>query len=480
MNDYRMLIAGSWVEAGDRTAIDVINPATGSVIGRVPDASEADIDLALNAAATAAPGWRDLGGWQRSLILRRAATGLAERSEEMAARLTAEQGKPIGEALTEVAATVEQFDWFADEARRITGRIPESPNHALRYAVHREPVGPVAAFSPWNFPLLLAARKVAPALAAGCPMILRPPSEVPGPALILAEVLLDAGLPAGVLQMITGHPAPISERLLASPVIRKLSFTGSVPVGTHLLGLSARNVLNVSMELGGHAPVIVLGDVDPEATGRACAAGKFRNAGQICVSPTRFLVHESIAERFAAAFTDHAAQLRIGAGSDPETDIGPLISQSARDRIADLVADAIASGATTLLGGGSLPGDGFFVEPTVLFGVAPEAKIMREEPFGPVAPITAFRTTEEALALANATEFGLAAYLFTQDLNGAVLVSEQLQAGIVGVNTFAVSSAAIPFGGLKQSGIGAENGSEAMDAYLVSKSIVTQTTAPGG
>lgn len=467
------LIDGEWIDSDADNFIDVTNPATGQNVSRVPAVNAEQLDRALAATERAWDQWKSIGAWKRSTILRRASALMTDRAEEIATRLTSEMGKTIAEARLEVTASIEQFDWYADEARRIYGRIPEARNTSLRYTVRREPVGPVAAFTPWNFPLLLAARKVAPALAAGCTVILKPASEAPGPALLMAEVLEQAGLPDAVLQVVTGKAQFISEYLLKSSVIRKVSFTGSVPVGQQLIALGAANVVNVSMELGGHAPVVIMGDVDPVAAGKACAAGKFRNAGQICISPTRFFVHESIADEFAASFAKHTSTLVVGDGMDPETDMGPLISDRARGQVGDLIADALENGSQLLYGGQTVSGEGFFFEPTVLMDVPASAKIMNNEPFGPVAPIVRFSTRAEAIELANSTPYGLAAYAFTNNLDDATLLSEGIQAGIVGINTFAVSSASIPFGGIKYSGIGAENGTEAMDDYLVPKSVVT-------
>ncbi|MGO3147481.1 MAG: NAD-dependent succinate-semialdehyde dehydrogenase [Leucobacter sp.] len=471
MRTSKQLINGAWVDSSDGDTLAVVNPANGETLGSIPAATPEDLNRALTASSDAWQGWRRLGGWKRSAILRKTAEILTDRAEEIAQRLTAEQGKPISEARLEVAGSIEQFDWYADEARRVYGRIPEARDTLLRYSVHREPVGPVAAFTPWNFPLLLAVRKVAPALAAGCTMILKPASEAPGPVLLMAEALIEAGLPSGVLQVVTGQAAQISEKLLSSPIIRKFSFTGSVPVGQHLIKLGSANIVNVSMELGGHAPVVIMGDVDPAAIGRQCAQGKFRNAGQVCISPTRFIVHESIADEFAAAFSAATAEIKVGDGADEHTEMGPLISDGARGRVQSLIDDALANGAQLTHGGGNLPGEGFYFAPTVLVDVPREAAIMQEEPFGPIAPVTRFSTRDEAIELANATPFGLAAYVFTTNLDDFTVLSEEIQAGIVGVNTFAVSSASVPFGGVKHSGIGAENGTEAMEAYLVSKTV---------
>jgi succinate-semialdehyde dehydrogenase/glutarate-semialdehyde dehydrogenase len=471
----RMLIGGEWVASSDGKLIDVVDPATEQVIATVPVATPEDLDRALDAARTGWERWKATSAWDRSAVLRRAAALLEERAEEIARTLTGEQGKPLAEARAEVASTIEQFDWYADEARRIYGRTADSRNVNQRLQVRREPIGPVAAFTPWNFPILLAARKVAPALAAGCSVILKPAEEAPSAALEMARALVDAGLPAGVLNVVTGTPPQISEHLLASPVIRKLSLTGSVEVGRQLLTLAARNINNVSMELGGHAPVLVFDDVDPEAAARACVAGKFRNAGQVCVSATRFYVHEKIAAEFTAAFTEATRALRVGAGLDEGTQVGPLVSGRRLAAIEQLVDDAVAQGAVIATGGASPAGrTGYFYSPTVLTGVSESAAIMQTEPFGPVAPIAAFSTFDEAVERANGTPYGLAAYVFTQDLTTATRAAEELEVGIVGVNSFAVSGAQVPFGGVKLSGIGAENGTEALDSYLHSKTIAIE------
>jgi succinate-semialdehyde dehydrogenase/glutarate-semialdehyde dehydrogenase len=456
----QMLIDGAWVPAADGQRVEVENPATEEVICSVPRATVADLD---------AGGGRD--AWTRSGLLREAARILAGRAGEVARVLTQEQGKPIAEATAELAAAVEQLDWYADEARRVYGRVVPSSAAHRRMFVLREPVGPVAAFTPWNFPALLAARKIAPALAAGCSMILKPAEEAPRSVLAIAKALVDAGLPAGVLNVVTGDPAQISAHLLASPVIRKVSLTGSVAVGQQLIRAAADNILDVSMELGGHAPVLVFGDVDPEAAGAACARGKFRNAGQVCIAATRFYVHESIIDRFTAAFVETTRRLRVGNGLDPATELGPLSNRRRVDAVESLVAEAVDRGARVLTGGRRLDGPGYFFEPTVLGEVPPDAEVMSVEPFGPIAPTAPFADLDEALRLANSTPYGLAGYVFTTNLSTAVRAYEGLEVGMVGVNEFAVSGAQVPFGGVKRSGIGNENGTEAMDSYTVAKTV---------
>jgi succinate-semialdehyde dehydrogenase/glutarate-semialdehyde dehydrogenase len=468
---HKMLIGGAFVDASDHAVIEVTDPATGIVVGTTPRATSDDLDAALTAAVSGWNEWRRMTGWDRSAILRKAAEILETRSSELSSLLTLEQGKPIAEARAELASTVEQLDWYADEARRVYGRIVGSRSTAVRMQVLREPIGPVAAFTPWNFPILLASRKVAPALAAGCSMVLKPAEEAPGAAIGLASALVDAGLPAGVLNVVTGRPDQVSEHLLKSGTIRKVSLTGSTAVGRQLLRQSATEILDVSMELGGHAPVVVFDDVDAARIGALCARAKFRNAGQVCISATRFLVQREIAEAFTDAFVATTRALRLGSGLDPDTDVGPMAHHRGMLRAQELVDDAVAQGAELRLGGKSVPGAGFFFEPTVLTNVPSTARIAIEEPFAPVAPISTFETYEEALTQANASEFGLAGYIFTGRIDTATRAAEDLEVGIVGINTGVISGAQIPFGGVKHSGIGSENGVEGIDAYLHSKSV---------
>jgi succinate-semialdehyde dehydrogenase/glutarate-semialdehyde dehydrogenase len=469
----KMLIDGVWRDAQGGEVVEILDPATEEIVGSVPLATAADLDEALSAAERGWRLWRKVSAWERSAVLRRAAAILTDRRSAAARTLSIEQGKPLREAEAELEATIEQLEWFADEARRIYGRTVDARNLNQRYQVRREPIGPVAAFTPWNFPVLLAARKVAPALAAGCSVILKPAEEAPTAAIELARALVDAGLPNGVLNVVTGRPSSISEHLLRSPIIRKLSFTGSVAVGRHLLSLAATNIVNVSMELGGHAPVLVFGDVDGAVAGRECAKGKFRNCGQVCISPTRFYVHESIIQDFTRSFVDTVREFRVGRGTDPETDIGPLASARRVEAIESLVDDAVAKGARIEVGGKRMEGPGYFYQPTVLSDVPPDAELMWNEPFGPVAPIVSFSDFDEVIKLANETQFGLAGYVLSENLTTVIKASEELEVGIVGVNSFAVSAAPIPFGGVKASGIGSENGTEAIESYLHPKAIVT-------
>lgn len=474
MNQYRLLIDNEWVPAHDGRVLDILNPATGAVHATAALAGIPDLDRALAAAERGWRTWRAFSSWERSAVLRRAAGLLAARADEVARRITEEQGKPIRESAAEVATAVEQLDWCADEARRIYGRIVDAPAPGTRYRVQHEPIGPVAAFTPWNFPISLAARKIGPALAAGCSIIIKPAEEAPGATIAMAECLVEAGIPAGALSVVTGDPAEISTHLIQSPVIRKVSLTGSAAVGRRLIELSAHNIAAVSMELGGHAPVLVFGDADPVRAARLCVQGKFRNAGQVCVSPTRFYVHTSIADAFVAEFARATRALHAGDGLDPASDIGPLANARRRDAVHAVVADATERGARLIEGGEVVEGPGFFYRPAVLVDVPDDARILHEEPFGPIAPIDRFSTFDEAIAKANSTEFGLAAYVITDDLSTATRAAEQIEAGTVGVNTVVASATAVPFGGVKQSGIGSENGAEAIQSYLVTKAIITE------
>ncbi|TXK19256.1 NAD-dependent succinate-semialdehyde dehydrogenase [Homoserinibacter sp. GY 40078] len=478
MRTYDLLIDGRWSAPSDGEFIEVVNPSTGEVCARTARATADDLDRALDSAAGGWERWRSRSGWERSSVLRAAASLLAARADAVAETITREQGKPLREARLEVALAIEQLDWCADEARRIYGRTMEAPSPSIRYRVERAPVGPVAAFTPWNFPISLAARKIGPALAAGCSIIVKPAEEAPGAAIALAECLVEAGVDEGALVIVTGDPVQISDHLVSSPIIRKVSLTGSVPVGRRVMELAARNISAVSMELGGHAPVVVFGDVDPVEVARACVTGKFRNAGQVCISPTRFYVQDEIAAEFSAAFVEATAALRVGDGMDESTHVGPLASGRRRDAVHSVVEQAARAGASLVLGGRPIDGPGFYYEPTVLTGLADDAALMQEEPFGPVVPIASFSTFDDVIAKANSTRYGLAAYVFTRDLGLATRAAEQIEAGLVGINTFAVSATPVPFSGVKLSGIGAENGAEAIEGYLVTKSIVTSVGEP--
>jgi len=405
--------------------------------------------------------------------LRRAADLLRQRLAEAARMMTVESGKPLAESVAEINAAADQFEWYGEEARRIYGQIIESRAADIRLSVRYEPVGIVAAFSAWNFPALLPARKLAAALAAGCSIIIKPATEVPGSCMVLVQALHDAGVPPGAVNLVTGDSRRIATQLTTHPDVRKISFTGSVPVGKSLLRLAADGVKKVSMELGGHAPVIVFEDADPVAAAEACARAKFRNAGQVCISPSRFYVHESIREAFTGHFAEKARRLRLGHGLDETTDMGPLANRRGLARAEEMVADAVAKGGRVVAGGrrpASL-NHGHFFEPTVIADVPDEALVMTEEPFAPVAPIAGFSDFDAVMKRANALPFGLAAYLFSRSDSTIVRAFEALEAGMVGVNDLALAQAEIPFGGVKESGIGREGGSLGIHDYLEAKYI---------
>ena len=467
--DLSLFIGGSWKIGEGRDLFPVVDPASGEAIGEVPMASAADLDEALDAADKGFKVWRATAADQRGAVLKKAAVLLRERVEPIARLLTLEQGKPIAEARAEVLSSAQLFDWCGEEATRIYGRTLVRPT-GQRSLVTRQPIGPVAAFSPWNFPVYLMAKKLAPALATGCSVIAKPPEETPGCTGALVRCLVDAGVPAGVVQLVHGVPDEVSRHLLASTVIRKVSFTGSVPVGRHLMRLAADGLKRVTMELGGHAPVLVFADCDLEKTLDMVVPQKFRNAGQVCVSPTRFYVQEAIYDKFVAGFAERARGVKTGHGLDAETKMGPLANARRPGAIEALVDDAAAKGAR-VLAGGKRGNSGFFFEPTLLADVPDSADIMSNEPFGPVAVTAPFSTLEDAVAKANRLPYGLAAFAFTEGLRTANLLGDAIESGMVGINTFAISTADAPFGGVKDSGFGSEGGIEGMDSYLVTKAI---------
>jgi succinate-semialdehyde dehydrogenase / glutarate-semialdehyde dehydrogenase len=475
MTDYaselNLFIDGAWRagEGAERHA--VVNPVDASTLGEAPLATPAELDEALAAADRGFQLWRATDADARAAVLRKAAALLRERADAIGTLLTREQGKPLAEARAEVVGAAQMFDWYAEEAKRAYGRVLVRPA-GQRSVVLKQPVGPVAALSPWNFPVYLLAKKLAPALAAGCSVIAKPPEETPACTSAVFQALADAGLPAGVAQCVFGVPDQVSRHLLASPVIRKVSFTGSVPVGQHLLRLAADGLKRTTMELGGHAPVLVFADCDLDKTLDMVVPQKFRNAGQVCVSPTRFHVEAPIYEAFLKGFAERTARLPVGDGLDPATRMGPLANRRRPPAIAALVEDAQAKGARTLTGGA--PGDrGFFFQPTLLADVPLEADIMSTEPFGPVAVTRPFESMDEAIAEANRLPYGLAAFAFTENGRRANLLGDALEAGMVGINSFAISTADAPFGGVKHSGFGSEGGTEGFDSYCVTKAVHT-------
>jgi succinate-semialdehyde dehydrogenase / glutarate-semialdehyde dehydrogenase len=465
--DLKLFVNGAWRASEDRQP--VLNPATGQAQGEVPLATAADLDEALAAADRGFKLWRDTDVEARAAILHKAADLIRERADRIGTLLTLEQGKPLGEAKGEVIGAAQLFDYYAEEAKRAYGRVLVRPT-GQRSIVIKQPVGPVASFTPWNFPVYLMAKKLAAALGAGCSVIAKPPEETPGCTSAIMQALADAGPPAGVAQLVFGVPDMVSRHLLASSVIRKVSFTGSVPVGKHLMKLAADGLKRVTMELGGHAPVLIFDDCDLDRTLDMVVPQKFRNAGQVCVSPTRFYVQQGIYDRFVQTFAERTAVYPVGNGLDAATKMGPLANGRRPDAIATLVEDAVAKGAK-LAAGGERFGDGFFYKPTLLADVPVEARIMNEEPFGPVAVTRPFATEEEAIEQANRLPYGLAAFAFTENGRRANRLGDLIEAGMVGINTFAISGADTPFGGVKDSGFGSEGGPEGLDSYMVVKAI---------
>src|SRR5580698_2453195 len=449
--ELNLLIGGEWISGGDREHIPVINPATEEVLGQLPLATRADLDLALAAARDAFPAWRAKPPHERGRILKRAADLLRERSEDIARIATQEEGKTLAEARVELGMAADIFEWYAEEGRRAYGRVLPQRAPGVRMTVLREPVGPVAAFAPWNFPVGNPCRKLGAALAAGCPCIMKPAEHTPASAREVARALMDAGLPKGVISIVFGVPSQVSAHLLASPVIRKVSFTGSTRVGKQLMKLAADGMKRTTMELGGHAPVIVFDDVDVENVLDLSATSKFRNAGQVCVSPTRYYVHEKICKQFVSGFAARASSWAVGDGLVETNKMGPLAHSLRLNSMEELLSDAKKHGAHFDAGGSRIPGPGYFWEPTVLSEVPNEARIMNEEPFGPVAIINPFSDFNDVIKQANRLPYGLAAYAFTRSNRTVNLLGEQLEAGLVGINSYLISVRDSPFGGVKES-----------------------------
>ena len=465
--DLKLFIDGVW--KGSDSGHTVVNPVDAKPIAQVPYATRADLDEAIAASNRAWPGWRALDVEKRGAILHKTAALLRERIEQVAATLTQEQGKILPEAKAEVFASAQLFDWYAEDAKRDYGRTLVRPAGQLSRVI-RQPVGPTATFTPWNFPIYLLAKKVSAALAAGCTVISRPPHETPGCATELFRALADAGIPKGVAQLVHGDANLISETLIASREIRKVSFTGSTGVGKHLMRLCADSMTRVTMELGGHAPVLIFDDCDLEKTLDMVVPQKFRNAGQVCVSPTRFYVQRGIYDAFVKGFAERTAKVKVGNGLEDGTRMGPLANARRPDAIEALVKDARSKGAR-VLAGGERGDSGFFFQPTLLADVPNEANIMNDEPFGPVAVSRPFDTFEEVIQQANRLPYGLAAFAFTENGRRANLIGELVESGMVGINTFAISGADTPFGGVKDSGFGSEGGKEGLESYQVVKAI---------
>ncbi len=470
--DLALYIDGEWIAGGGRDSEKVINPATEKPLATLTHAGAADLDRALAAAQRGFKQWRATAPYERARIMRKAADLIRERLEPIARILTLEQGKSVAEARIEVAVSADIIEWYAEEGRRSYGRIIPGRVQGVRQMTVQEPVGPCAAFTPWNFPGVTPARKIGGALGSGCSLIIKASEETPGTCVEMVRAFHDAGLPKGVLNLVFGVPARISEHLISSPAIRKVSFTGSVPVGKHLTKLAAEGMKRVTMELGGHSPVIVFDDADPEKSAEIAAAGKFRNAGQVCISPTRFYVQENSYDRFVKRFVDYAKNLKLGDGLADGTTMGPLANPRRLDAMEGFVADARKRGAAIRTGGARHGNQGFFFAPTVITDMPEDCRVMTEEPFGPLAPIARFKTFDEVVARANALPFGLAAYTFTGSTRTANLISDALEAGMVGVNSLGISTPETPFGGMKESGYGHEGGIEGLEAYTQKKLVV--------
>ncbi|MGY4830999.1 NAD-dependent succinate-semialdehyde dehydrogenase [Sphaerotilaceae bacterium SBD11-9] len=471
--DVSLFIDGEWTAGSGGKSEPIINPATGKPLARLAHASTADLDRALAAADKGFKQWKAVSAYERYKVLRRAADLMRERAGEIAELMTLEQGKPLVEAKGEATSAADLIDWFAEEARRTYGQIIPPRADGVSQLVIKEPVGVVAAFTPWNFPINQAVRKVSAALAAGCAVILKGPEETPASCAALIRAYADAGVPAGVINLVFGVPSEISEYLIPHPIVRKITFTGSTPVGKKLAALAGQHMKRITMELGGHAPAIVFDDADVAGAAKQLASAKFRNAGQVCVSPTRFLVHESVYNQFVDGFVATASKITVGDGLQKETRMGPLANSRRVEAMQMFVDDAVAKGAKLALGGKRIGTEGYFFEPTVLTDVPANARILHEEPFGPIAPIMKFSSFDEVVAEANRLPFGLAAYAFTKSLKTASGIGAAIESGMVSINHFGLALPEVPFGGIKDSGYGTEGGSEAIEAYLNSK-FVTQ------
>ncbi|MDV2117512.1 NAD-dependent succinate-semialdehyde dehydrogenase [Alcaligenes faecalis] len=468
-----LYINGQFLDGQGRQTQAVINPASGSTLGQLPLASQADLDAALDAAQAAFKSWRHSSPMDRSAILRKVAELSRERAQEIGRNLTLDQGKPLAEAVGEILSCADHADWHAEECRRIYGRVIPARNPNVQQMVLREPIGVCAAFTPWNFPYNQAIRKICAAIGAGCTIILKGPEDSPSAVMAIAQAFHDAGLPPGVLNIVWGVPQEVSDYLIRSPIVRKVSFTGSVPVGKQLAALAGAHMKRITMELGGHSPVLVLPDADVARAARQLARFKIRNAGQVCISPTRFYIHNDIYTAFVDRFTEELANVKVGDGLDPDTQMGPLAHERRLPMMQKFVDNARSLGGKVLLGGEQIKRDGFFFSPTVLTDLPDDALVMTEEPFGPIAPLTRYSDLDDAIARANSLPYGLSAYAFTQSLQDAHRLGTELESGMVNINHFGSSLPETPFGGVKDSGIGSEGGAETFDGYLVTK-FVTQ------
>ncbi len=467
-----LYIAGAWRAASGGGTLSVEDPSTTESLIEVADAREQDAMAALDAAADAQKEWAVHPPRERGEILRRAYDAIVAQAEDLALLMTLEMGKALAESRAEIAYAAEFFRWFSEEAVRIHGRYMVNTTGKGRILTMRQPVGPCVFVTPWNFPTAMGTRKIAPAIAAGCTMVVKPAQQTPLSMLALAKILEEAGLPGGVLNVITAkRSGAVIAPLLKDPRTRKLSFTGSTEVGRALIEQSAEQVLRVSMELGGNAPFVVFDDADLDAAVEGAMLAKMRNVGEACTAANRFHVHESVAEEFSTRLAERMGKLKVGRGTEPDVDVGPLVDEAQRNKVTELVDDAVARGARVLLGGGHADGPGYFFEPTVLSEVPGEARLLGEEIFGPVAPVATFSTEEQAIAAANRTEYGLVAYVYTRDLERAFRVCEGIDTGMIGLNQGVVSNPAAPFGGVKQSGFGREGGFEGIGEYLETKYV---------
>ncbi|HWD64543.1 MAG TPA: NAD-dependent succinate-semialdehyde dehydrogenase [Solirubrobacteraceae bacterium] len=467
----QLLIGGQW-QKGEQGTLAVEDPATGQTLVEVADASPADAKAALDAAVAAGPDWADHAPRERGEILRRAFEAIIQRADDLALLMTLEMGKPLKESKAEVVYAAEFLRWFSEEAVRIDGRYAVAPNGQGRLLTMRQPVGPCLLITPWNFPLAMGTRKVGPAIAAGCTMVVKPAQQTPLSMLMLAKILQEAGLPDGVLNLVTASSSGSTMApLIADPRLRKLSFTGSTEVGRALMKQASDGLLRLSMELGGNAPFIVFDDADLDAAVQGAVIAKMRNIGEACTAANRFHVAESVAGDFAQRLADRLGSMKVGRGTEDGVEVGPLIDSNQRDKVAELVDDAVGKGAHALVGGHARDGAGYFFDPTVLTDISDEARLLKEEIFGPVAPVRGFTDEDEAVAAANDTEFGLVAYVYTSNVKRAIRVAERLETGMVGLNQGMVSNAAAPFGGIKQSGFGREGGVEGIGEYLETKYV---------
>jgi succinate-semialdehyde dehydrogenase/glutarate-semialdehyde dehydrogenase len=470
--EQRLFIAGQWRDASGGGTLAVEDPATGETLCEVADATREDADAALQAAHETFATWRDGAPRERGDILRRAYDLIMERQDDLALLMTLEMGKPVAESKAEIVYAANFFRWYSEEAVRVNGRFTVNESGAGRVLTMKQPIGPCIFITPWNFPLAMGTRKVGPAIAAGCTMVVKPAKQTPLSMLAMAQILEEAGLPGGVLNVITAKSSgSIMEPLIRDPRTRKLSFTGSTEVGRMLIEQSAEQVLKVSMELGGNAPFLVFEDADLDQAVEGALLAKMRNTGEACTSANRFHVHESVAQEFAERLAEKLGALKVGRGTEGDVQVGPLIDDDQRGKVSELVTDAVGKGARLLTGGEALDGAGYFYRPTVLADVPQTARLLKEEIFGPVAPVATFSTDDEAIARANDTEYGLVSYVFTRDLNRAFKVMERLETGMIGLNQGMVSNAGAPFGGVKQSGFGREGGPEGIEEYLETKYV---------